>query len=623
MDAEYHARAARHHEARAAAYRAQGMRGKARGHDVSARNHARLAFGTGAVAGTAEGVAHAPTVGNDDPPEGHRLCNLSYFEFYRPPSVSSEPAAQERPRGLFIHQFPPSMTSDVCAVLSEKGPPLRLGDRLFAGITENDVKNLLSSLTSNEVVVDHLVPTDTTNADARARESDHALKRKYTDSYTYPRGMLEFGMLDVLWMLKVGYRFKKDANGDLVRKDGRYVPGPLFVPSALSSSAKIAEYLNNLTVNSADYTSTGWMIVVNLPAITGVDNSAVDYGDATTFGAYCRGSSLPQRTFDVVPLLLMKNGRGEIDTIKTTMSVRGNSTITVDQTEYPIVGLAFKGAGAVTGSARSGPTRPARLARNCIIGAGEHVEPSDLMTFEESSTMPLVCDGTRRTLARLLEKRAGAACPVPVSGGIKKSERSAIRRALVEEVGLSKAVLDRAQMWMVGRHETNDTDAVARDPRYWPRRGLAAAKLGAEPVHTVEYGYRRNCATIVFVAVMDVNPASDEDKTDPTDKSEIHSAVMLEWGDAVKRFNDEHGRTWDVEDTLSRAEDTRPLRPAFGWAHQRMVEIVDEHMASLVLMYAGSHRLTLTQRLLDVGASRWRAAPRRDAPEPATGCAMM
>ena len=94
MDAEYHARAARHHEARAAAYRAQGMRGKARGHDVSARNHARLAFGTGVA------------VGNDNPPDGHRLCNLSYFEFYRPPH--SDDKVARGGNGLFIHQFIPS-----------------------------------------------------------------------------------------------------------------------------------------------------------------------------------------------------------------------------------------------------------------------------------------------------------------------------------------------------------------------------------------------------------------------------------------------------------------------------------------------------------------------------------
>jgi hypothetical protein len=245
---------------------------------------------------------------------------------------------------------------------------------------------------------------------------------------------------------------------------------------------------------------------------------------------------------------------------------------------------------------------PARPARNRIIGAGEHVEPTDGLKFDASSKMPLVRDGTRRSLADLLKEREGAACPTPVEDGMKSKDRSAIRRALEEEVGLSSSVLDRARMWMVGRHETTDTDAVARDPRYWPR-GITASGASGDAAR-VEYGYRRNCATIVFVAVVDIDPNSPDMKMDHKDKGEIQKAEVLEWREAVRTFRDDaDGAT----------------RPAFGWAHQRMVEIVNGVAPSLVLQYAALHNLPLTVTLLRLFAPKGKPGHE----QPGSWCSVM
>jgi hypothetical protein len=557
------------------------MRANARGHEVSARNHARLAFGTGAEAAeataaeatAAEAAAAQATaaqataaraaraVGNDNPRDGHRLCNLSYFEFYRPASVGGNPNL-----GLFIQQYPPALPSDACKVISREKCPLRPGDKLFKGITALDVRNLLRSLTDSVVVVDRLGDND----------ADYDLARTYTKNYIDPRSStarLEFGFTDILWMLNGGKSYLKDGSGGkLLDQSGRprYAS---FVPDGLSSSATIAEYLNNLEVKGTNLVEGSWNLTVSLPKIEGVYYG--DDGDATTLLAYCRASSSPQRTLDVVPLLLMKKGdSAEICEIMTTRSERATKTVTVDNKQYAAVGLAFQGTrGGIPG---------ARPARTRIIGAGEHVEPSDGMKFDASSGMPLVRDGTRRSLAELLKERARAPRPELVEGGMKSKDRSAIRRALDEEVGLSSSVLDRARMWMVGRHETTDTDAVARDPRYWPRRLEVPGESGEAA--EVEYGYRRNCATIVFVAVVDIDPTTDMDLK-PRDDVEINAARPIEWREAVRTFRDDAGDA--------------TARPAFGWAHQRMVEIVNGVMPEVVETYVAEHRgLKLAKSLL-------------------------
>ncbi len=135
----------------------------------------------------------ARAVCNDNPRDGHRLCNLSCFEFYRPASVGGNPT-----RGLFIQQFPSAMRSDVCKVAA--------------------------------------------------------------------------------------------------------------------SVAREAQYLNELKVTRADPVNGSWKFGVTLPTIEGVD-----YGDAnttTTFFAYCRASSSPQRTF------VKESKSGKIHEVRTTVSRR-------------------------------------------------------------------------------------------------------------------------------------------------------------------------------------------------------------------------------------------------------------------------------------------------------------
>jgi 8-oxo-dGTP pyrophosphatase MutT (NUDIX family) len=430
-------------------------------------------------------LVHAP-LPTEFPVPGHRLRSLSYYEF-------------RTTRGVYVQKYGIAMAADQCAAI-ETDPPLERGEALFDGITELDVRNLLHSLHENVPLFDGVPPL-------------------------YPRGEFVFGVDDVLWMLKVGVKEER-TDGNVTRAE--------LIPEALKSASAIAAYLNALRVETCElvqsklHGASEWHVRVALPALDGIP---VEYGSGTALLARCRTTSLPQRTLDVVPLLLMTDERKTCVALNTTVSTRRCTRTVIDDAAYENVGCA-------------------RPGRNMIVGAGEHLEPSDAFV-QMADSMPL--------------EGAFGATGTPIRIDKLLNEKGAIVRALREEVGLTRQVLERAQMWLVGRHQTLPTDSVSRDLRYWPRE----VHIDGE---RVLYGYRRSTTTVVFVAVMHVGPGTDERTMSPDDQTEIASVQLRPWDEVVRAFRD-----------------AAEMKPAFGWAHELMVKITNRSVPMMVHRYAEEH----------------------------------
>lgn len=443
-------------------------------------------------------LVHAPR--STSPRPTHRLRGLSYYEF-------------RTTRGSYVQKYGVAMAADQCAAIATD-PPLEPGEALFDGITELDVRNLLHSLHESVPLFDGVPPL-------------------------YPRGDFVFGVDDVLWMLKVGVK-EEVRDGKVTRTE--------FVPEALKSASAIAAYLNALRVATCElvHGASEWHVRVALPATldtldtldivdtsTSLDGIRVDYGAGTALLARCRTTSLPQRTLDVVPLLLMTDESKRCVALNTTVSTRRSTRTVIDDAAYESVGCA-------------------RPGRNMIVGAGEHLEPSDAFVHMADS-MPL--------------EGAFGATGTPIRVDRLLNEKGAIVRALREEVGLTRQVLERAQMWLVGRHQTLPTDPVSRDLRYWPRE----VHFDGE---RVLYGYRRTTATVVFAAVMHVGPGTDERTMRPDDESEIAGVQLRAWDEIVHEFRD-----------------AANMKPAFGWAHELMVNITNRNVQMMVRRYAEEHSI--------------------------------
>lgn len=583
-----HARAARKHRERAALYRAHGHHGKARSHEAREKVHARLAFGSLAFGATPDATAdqrklwekerkNGPSKDDGADDGGHALRFLSYYEFFA------------RKHGLYVHQFPVAMAADVCEKTPKAVAPLERGATLFDGITEIDVENLLRSLYDNEP---HFYEPEVDP------KKDFTLKEPPRGPYG--RGEFVFGLTDVLWMVNVG----------------RGEKGGPFIPAQLRTAEAIAAYLNALVVETCTLTENAkrgeseWKVTVRMPESvklrtgTGSDTRDVTvvYGAAKTFDAYCRKSSCPQRAIDVVPLVLCTDGARNVDRMYTTVSTRSSGgTTTIDGRAYEHVGCAREG-------------------RNAIVGAGEHLEPTDEVRqmWEGAANRQLIepKQTNRRRFAELLDPRYQT--PVAVNKETGASTQNAIQRALREEVGLDVAVGGRARMWVVGMHETRAMDVVARDPRYWPRR-VFDAEGNLAPVL---YGYARNCATAVTVAIMHLDAEDSKAlrnvRLDPADKGEIKDVELCEWKELVPSFRDE----LDPRDPELKRRKQR--KPAFGWAHQRMVEIVNESVQGIATEYATEQGLKMravTGKEMKGSLRYWRDAKPREQTTPE--CALM
>jgi hypothetical protein len=432
-------------------------------------------------------------------PDGHRLWALSYFEFYRRGAID-EP-------GLFIQKYGVSLAKDKCPFIPTNAarPPLKHGATLFTDITELDVQNLLRSLNENEPHFFGYLPL-------------------------YRRGEFVFGLEDVLWMLKVGPQ----------------------IPEELRSAAAIAAYLNALRVGRCELIQGAtkvreWHVYIDLPRTITVRGAeiSVNYGTEDHLHALCRRSSLPQRTIDVIPILLMTDPRDEkhVTEMNTTLSTRRGTQTIIDGVAYENLGCAHQG-------------------RNLIVGAGEHLEPSDAFV-DMAESMPLEAGFEENGRPIRVEKRL--------------HNQGAVMRALTEEVGLTAKVIARSQLWLLGRHQTTESDDVSRDLRYWPRRAFDADGNHAP----VLYGYKRNTATVLFGAVMHVGPGADERTVQPSDTGEISSVQLRAWGDVVHQFCD-----------------GGELKPAFGWAHQQMVYLFHRRILIMVCKYTTDHGLLPVSSLI-------------------------
>ena len=271
----------------------------------------------------------------------------------------------------------------------------------------------------------------------------------------------------------------------------------LGAPRPLTSEA-IAERLNALEV-------TGCTLV------TGAASGAQEWrltiaGAAGGFCAYCRLTPTPQRALDVVPLIVRAG------TVWTTVSRRRCTFARIDGADVALVGCAS-------------------IGRDTIVGAGEHVEATDMLC-EQATDAPVM----------------------QVGRALKAS-----KRALSEEVGLPGAAIDGARLWLIGHDRVPAHAAIARDVRYWPRYNAEG----------VLYGYRRETSTIIYAAVMRVE---DPVRLAPTDTGEIYKATLVPWTEVVESFRD-----------------TGTRRPAFGLAHEDMIRRVGEHVPRLVAEYHAAH----------------------------------
>jgi len=337
---------------------------------------------------------------------GHKLRTLSYFEFYRP---CIQP--------LYIHKYPVSSAADQCPLTSLTSAPLDVSThpRLFHDITGTDVKNLTSSLRSNTPVF-FAEALEASGAAGAAEDQQRAM---------YKPGDFVFGYEDVLGWIVRGITYP-------------------------SCSTAIAEYMNTLEV-------------VGCTLVTGVAQEwqiTIESGTRARYTAYCRMTPSPQRTLDVVPLIL----RNEGPAVWTTVSRRRRATVVIDGEEVATVGRLVAG-------------------RDTIVGAGEHVETTDLVP--------------ELAAIRDMQLAAGAAVAIiPVLTARNAAELKATKRALTEEVGLAPELLERARVWLIGQHRVPASAAIARDLRYWPR-------VGSEQV---VYGYRRETSTIIYAALRRPRP---------------------------------------------------------------------------------------------------------------------
>jgi hypothetical protein len=327
-----------------------------------------------------------------------------------------------------------------------------------------------------------------------------------------------------------------------------------FVPEELNTSERIAAYLNALKVKECvpldvDCSESGaareWKVVIQLPQSIWVDRELIwiKYGCAYTLEAYCRKTSAPQRTLDVVPLLLMTDEEGTVMKTCTTVSARkGDSHTTIDLIKYANVGLAMPGK------------------RDMIVGAGEHLEAGESdRLYTVVSDMKL--EGTsRRTMKGLMKSRTDVD-PKPLvdqkGAGANKGlgANGPVNRALAEETGLKLG--KHARTWVIGGHTTRDDDVCSRDLRYWPRRMVQSGQ-------TYDYGYRRNNSGIIAVAVLKVPSGMEKQTLAPEDTAEIGKVYVKDWDDVVRDFKDEGS-----------------MKPAFGWTHAEMVRIVDAHVGNI------------------------------------------
>lgn len=239
-------------------------------------------------------------------------------------------------------------------------------------------------------------------------------------------------------------------------------------------------------------------------------------------GVFCRPTPKPQRAMDVIPIILRTDTQRNIQRVQTTLGTRNHADLSLRFTGGSIYSLHKDGC-----------------SDGHHVGAGEHLEKGEY-TKDPTQKLSVL---TQEPTPKLLANR-------------KLGEKGPIFRALKEEVGLPEQVVSEGKVFLLGTHTTDVNTRVGRDARYWPRIHLG-----------VVYGYPRETSTALSTILMQ-HGASDSLTCKPGDEHEVKNTELVDWDAAVDVF-----------------KATATKKPAFGYAHEMMVQWVDLCLERMIAEY--------------------------------------
>jgi hypothetical protein len=467
-------RAAEFHEAKWRMYKRKQDYEKAKHHAARARFY-RTAFGTGSV----QDPWFRP---NGKITDQHRLCVMSYFEFYN------------KTMNAYIHKWEAHET-DVdpawqcpfhVAINREKSVRL-----LDFDVTSRDIENLVGSLSKTAQWVNSSVP----GPDFSERQS--VTSREY----------YEFGFNDVLgWLLP---------------------PQMKGFPPHVDD---VCEYLNSLVVEGCTKVKGQWLLTIGstMKKFDAAHLNVKNPPNPDFPGIFCREKPKPQRAMDVIPIILRVNQQGLIAKVQTIFGTRNPNKVAV-RMQSGLININKDGC-----------------SNGHQVGAGEHLEAGEYKAAASGD-------------AKLSEPGKTPKPTLRADSGLK----GPVVRALKEEVGLPPDVIQGGKIFLIGNHTTNDSSKVGRDARYWPR----VTQCG------VVYGYPRETSTILSAIVMRY-PELLQLKCEQGDTSEVKTTRAMEWNDALDKFKPGNDN----------------LKPAFGYAHEMMVQWVDSCLDFMINEYIGYTR---------------------------------
>jgi hypothetical protein len=291
----------------------------------------------------------------------------------------------------------------------------------------------------------------------------------------------------------------------------------------------VCEYLNSLVVEGCTQVKGQWLLTIGSTRKLDVAHLNIKNPHDTNFpGIFCRGKPKPQRAMDVIPIILRVNQQGFIANVQTILGTRNASHVDM-RMQSGLININKDGC-----------------SNGYQVGAGEHLEAGE---YKAAASGGAELSEPGKTPTPTLRADSGLKGPVV--------------RALKEEVGLPPDVIQGGKIFLIGNHTTNDGSTVGRDARYWPR----VTNEG------VVYGYPRETSTILSAIVMRY-PESLKLKCEQDDKSEIKTTVAMDWPSALAKFKPGPGN----------------LKPAFGYAHEMMVQWVDSRLDFMINEYIGYTR---------------------------------
>ena len=296
----------------------------------------------------------------------------------------------------------------------------------------------------------------------------------------------------------------------------------------------MCEYLNSLVVEGCTKVKGQWLLTIGSTEkkfdVAHLNIKNPPHPDFP--GIFCRGKPKPQRAMDVIPIILRVSQAGLIANVQTILGTRNASQ----------VGMRMR-SGLTMDINKDG------CSNGHQVGAGEHLEAGEYKAAASGD-------------AKLSEP---GKTPKPPTLRADSGLKGPVVRALKEEVGLPPDVIQGGKIFLIGNHTTNDSSKVGRDARYWPR----VTNEG------VVYGYPRETSTILSAIVMRY-PELLQLKCEQEDKSEVKATVAMDWPSALARFKPGPGKD--------------NLKPAFGYAHEMMLQWVDSRLDFMINEYIGYTR---------------------------------